>query len=160
MKAQGEDFTVVRLKQEQDGGNFCAVFAGGELVEGRGSIFGDFEGALIFAGFAHLIEGGHLALAREIDDEVAGDGEEPGIEAGFAVVLRAAKQDTHPGFLEEIFCGFAFAGEEEEIAQEAMLVGLDELIEEGGIVAFEAAGDGLIFLLGGLLAQGGFIACD
>ncbi len=90
--------------------------------------------ALIFAGFAHLIEGGHLALAREIDDKVAGDGEEPGIEAGFAVVLRAAEQDTHPGFLEEIFGGLAFAGEEEEIAQEAMLVGLDELIEEGGIV--------------------------
>ena len=73
--------------------------------------------------------------------QVAGDGKEPGIEAGFAVVLGAAKQDAHPGLLEEVFGDFALAGQEEQVAQEAMLIELDEVVEEFGVLTLQATRD-------------------
>ena len=157
MKAEGEDLAVVRLELEKDFGDLGTVFAAGELLEWGRSVDGNFKGPLVVAGFAHLVERGHLALAGEIDDEVAGDGEEPGVEAGLAVVLGAAEQDAHPGLLKEVFGDLALAGEEEQVAQEAMLVELDEAVEESGVVALEAAGDGEVFCLERRKACGFFV---
>src|SRR5208283_4407169 len=50
--------------------------------------------------------------ARSVNHQIARDGEEPGLEFGFGVVLVAALQDAHPGFLEEIFGERGVAGEE------------------------------------------------
>ena len=157
VEAEDEDFAVVGLELEEDFGDLGGVFAGAELFEGGGAVDGDLEGAgvAVFGAFAHLVEGGHGALAGEVDDEVAGDGEEPGVEAGLAVVLSAAQEDTHPGLLEEVFGDLALAGEEEEIAQEAVLVELDELVEDLGVLALEAARDGDVFLLAAFGDRGG-----
>jgi hypothetical protein len=59
---------------------------------------------------------------------------------GVAIVLAAAQQHTHPSLLEEVFGDLALAGEEEEIAKQAVLVELDEVVEEFGVLALEAAG--------------------
>ena len=60
----------------------------------------------------------------------------------------AAEEDAHPGLLEEVFGDFALAGEEEQVAQEAVLIELDEVIEELGVLALQAARDRRIFALG------------
>ena len=46
-----------------------------------------------------------------------------------AVVLVAAFEDANPGFLEKIFGQRRIAAEVDEIAQQAVLVLLDEAIE-------------------------------
>ena len=104
----------------------------------------------VVGGLAHLIQRGHGALAGEIDDEVARDGKEPSVEAGFAVVLAAAQQDAHPGLLEEVFGDLALAGQEQQIAKQAVLVEFDEAIQQFGILALQAVGDGCVFTLASL----------
>ena len=52
-----------------------------------------------------------LLLPLQIDDQVAGDGEEPGFEAGPAVVKVAAVEHADPGLLEDVLGGLAGAGE-------------------------------------------------
>jgi hypothetical protein len=76
------------------------------------------------------------ALAREVDHQVARDGEQPGIEARLAVVLRAAQQHPHPGLLEEVFGDLALAGQEQQVAQQAVLIELDQLVEQFGVLRF------------------------
>ena len=141
VEAKNKDFSVVRFKLEENFGYLGGVFAGSELFERRGAGHGDLEGAVVVASFAHLVERGHGALAGEIDDEVAGNGEEPGVEAGLAVVLGSAEEDAHPGLLEEVFGDFALAGEEEQVTQEAVLIELDEVIEQLWILTLEATRD-------------------
>src|ERR1700722_15218881 len=87
VEAENEDLAVVGLELEQDLGDLGGVLAGLELLEGRGAVDGDGEGAgvRVFTGFAHLVERGHSAFAGEVDDEVAGDGEQPGVEASLSV---------------------------------------------------------------------------
>jgi hypothetical protein len=61
-------------------------------------------------------------LAGGVDGEVAGDAEEPGLEAGGAVVGGAAFEDAEPGALDEVVDEVAAAEEMGEVAGEAVLV--------------------------------------
>lgn len=80
--------------------------------------------------------------AVPVEDQIAGDGKKPSFKFPSAVVLVAAFENAEPGFLEEIFSAFAVGGEVDQITEQAELVLLDEEIEEFGIAAFEALGQG------------------
>jgi len=147
VESQNEDFSMQRLQSQQRVGDELAAFEGIEMVEGRLFLAGDLEGAIIVAVVAHFFEAGHGAAAAKIDDEVTRDGEEPGIEARLAVELGAAGEDTHPGFLEQVFGELAVAGEIEQIAQQAVLVLEDELVEDLRIVATEPLDDEVVFAM-------------
>ncbi len=156
MEAQCQYFAIARLQGQHHGGKLRCILAVLEVVQGRGAVFGDLEGPLVFAAFAHFVKASHDALAGKVDHQVARDGENPGIEAGLAVVLRAAPQDANPDFLKEVFGHFALAGEEHQIAHQAVLVGFDELIEQLRVLALQPARNPSVFTLdlpGGLRGQ-------
>lgn len=118
------------------------VFARDENLQRRGgAVIRRFVG-LIGLGIGEVVQAGNFLAARDVDHQVASDGEEPGLEFGFLVVLMTTLQDAHPGFLEEIFGERAVAGEEEEIPIKAMLILLDEAIEKVGVAATETCGEG------------------
>ena len=100
---------------------------------------GQFE-RLVGFGIAEFFEAGDFLAARNIDDEIARDGEEPRFEPGLGVVLLTAFEDTNPGFLKKIFGERCIAGEEEKIAVEALLVSLDQAIEDVRIAVAESIG--------------------
>ena len=146
LEAQDEDFAI-------DGGNFSQgglnIFRGllrKDLVE-RGKIFfvGELERMLLL-GIGEGVEALRFSGALPINDQVAGDGEEPGLEFGFAVVLVAAFEDADPGFLEKIFGALFVAGDVDEVAEQAVLILLDQAVEQVGVAALQAAGDGFGFI--------------
>jgi len=141
-EAEDEDLAGVGFERVEDFVDLGAVFADLDLLEGGRIVNGELDGAVVLGAVRELVEADGGALAGEIDNEVAGDGEEPSVEAGFAVVLGAAEEDADPGLLEEVFGDLAVAGKEEEVTEEAMLVLLDEPVEEVGVLPLEAAGDG------------------
>jgi hypothetical protein len=97
------------------------------------------EGPVVIAtGFEKLIEAGHGALSALVDNEIARDGEEPGLESGLAVELGAARKNAHPDFLENVFGLFAIAGQEKKVAEKTVLEPYDELIKQGRIFAFKS----------------------
>jgi hypothetical protein len=145
VEAENEHFAMKRVEREESFSDELAAFESGEMLERSFLLADHFERAFFVAGLAHFLEAGHGTAAAEIDDEVAGDGEEPGIEARIAVELSAAEEDTHPGFLEEVFGELAIAGEIEQIAQEAVLVLQNQLVKELGVMALEAFGDAGVF---------------
>ena len=91
-----------------------------------------------------------MFAAHGIDGEVARNGEEPGAECIFVVELVSAFEDADPGFLEEVFGQFAASGQVHEVAEKAMLVLLDEAIEQVRISTSKSASD-----LGALLRHRG-----
>ena len=74
------------------------------------------------------------------------DGEEPGFELRFAVILVAALEDADPRFLEKIFGALFVAGDVEQVAEQAVLILLDQAVEQVGVAALEAASDGFGFI--------------
>ena len=140
MEAQDQNFAMEGIEGEERFGDELSAFEGGEMIEGGFLVAGNFEGALFVAGLAEFFEAGHGAAAAQIDDEVAGDGEEPGIEAGIAVELGAAHEHTHPGFLKKVFGDFAIAGEVKEVAEEAVLIFENQLVEDMRVMTLEAFG--------------------
>src|SRR5882757_3303825 len=124
VKTKDENLTVVRFQLQQHLRDLSGVLTGLKLFERRWAVHCDLKRPLILSVFVHLVEACHGALAGEVDDEIAGDGKQPGVEPGLSVVLRSAQQHPHPGLLEEILGDLASAGEEEQIAQQAVLIQL------------------------------------
>jgi hypothetical protein len=69
--------------------------------------------------------------------------------------LAAANENAHPDLLKKVFGGFAVTGEEEQIAQQPVLVADDELIEQAGFLVLEPMGDGKTFLPRLFVGRGG-----
>jgi len=95
----------------------------------------------ISAAMQQAIEAGGLFTAHVVDGQVASHGEEPGAESVFVVELVAAFEHTNPGFLEEVFGEFAVSGQRNKVAEKAMLILLDEAVEQVGISTSQSAGD-------------------
>src|SRR5580704_12366277 len=70
-----------------------------------------------------------------------GDGKKPGAEFVLAVVLMAAFEDSNPGFLEKVFGQFAMSGEVSQITQQAMLILLDQTVEQIRIATAKTTSD-------------------
>jgi hypothetical protein len=71
-----------------------------------------------------------------------GDGKKPGAEFVLAVVLMAAFEDSNPGFLEKVFSQLAVSGEVGQIAQQAMLILLDQTVEQIRVATAKTTSDG------------------
>ena len=95
---------------------------------------------------AEIFEAGKFLAARNVDNQIARNGEQPGLEFGFAVVLVAALKHANPGFLKQVLGERGIAREEQEITVEALLVLLNEAIKEIRIAAAEASGQDLAFV--------------
>ena len=148
MEAEDQYFTMQRLERQQSLGDALPVFVGLVSLKRRGTVGGHIEGPAVFPGFAHRFQAAHGSLAAHVDDQVAGDGEQPCIETGLAIELVASLQYTHPGLLEDVFRSLPVAGEVEQVAQQAMLVLDDQLIEQLGIVALQPLGDEGVLVAG------------
>src|ERR1700722_3596005 len=148
MKAEYKHFAVQRFQRKQGFRYPLSILARLVGFKGGGTLGGHVEGTAVFAGFAHSFQAAHGALPPHIDDQVASDGEQPGIEPGLAVELVAALQHPHPGFLKNVFCHLPVPREVEEITEQAVLILDDELIEQLRIVALEALGNDSILAVG------------
>ena len=140
MKPQEEHFAVIGRDFQERELHGLLVLARNQELQWRNALFVGRVERLAGLGVAKLLEAGNFFAARYIDDEIARDGEEPRFEPGLGVVLLTAFEDTNPGFLKKIFGERCVAGEEEKIAVEALLVSLDQAIEEVRIAAAESIG--------------------
>ncbi len=82
-----------------------------------------------------------MFAAHVIDDEVVRDGEEPGAECVLVVELVTAFEHADPGFLKQVFRQFAASGQVQEIAKKAMLVLLDQTVEQVRISTSKSTSD-------------------
>ena len=58
----------------------------------------------------------------------------------------AALEDADPGFLKKIFGAFLVSADIDEIAEQAVLILLDQAVEKIWVAALQAARDGLCFI--------------
>ena len=77
---------------------------------------------------------------------MARDGEEPGFEFRLAVVLVAALENADPRFLKKIFGAFFVSGDIHQVAEQAVLILLDQAVEQIGVALLEAARNSLRFI--------------
>ena len=112
------------------------------LVQGRRLVFvGELERMLLL-GIGQRVQALRFFRALPVDHQMAGDGEEPGFKFGFAVVLVAALEDADPGFLEKVFGALFVSGDVDEVAEQAVLILLDQAVEQIRVALLQAAGDG------------------
>src|SRR5437867_12749250 len=64
----------------------------------------------------------------------------------FRSVLMAAFEDANPCFLKEIFGACLVSGDVDEVAEQPVLILLDQAVEKIGVAALQAARDGLCFI--------------
>ena len=81
-----------------------------------------------------------------IDDQVARDGKQPGVEPRLPVELCAAHQDPHPDLLEQILCHLAIARQIKEIAQQAVLIADNQLVKQASVLTLEPLRNGQALL--------------
>ena len=143
MKAQKQDFAVIgRDFQERELHGLLVLARNQHLQWRKGVLVGGLEGLVAFR-IAKIFEAGNFFAARNVDDQIARNGEKPRFELGFGVVLVASLEDANPRFLEKVFGDGGVAREEEKVTVEAMLVLLNEAIKEVGIAAAKSIGEGL-----------------
>src|SRR5580704_17700135 len=75
--------------------------------------------------------------------EIACDGKDPGLKGGAAIEGFSAFHDPQPGFLHQVVDVIAATEEEYEIADEAKLKALHEIVEQYGISGAQSPRDEL-----------------
>src|SRR5581483_6170525 len=130
-----------RIQLRQSCLHALTIFARSNRIEGRGSGRGDVERVLASVLLLQSFEACGRLLARPIDDEVARNGKEPGVELRFTVVLTPAFHHPDPGFLEDVFGEFAVAGEKDEVTKQPVLIALDQAVEEFRVASPQTTGD-------------------
>ena len=83
------------------------------------------------------------ALAQVVDGEIARDGEEPGLEAGAAVVGATALQNAQPGLLHQVVDEIAPPEQVDEVADQTELILLDQVVQQGDVSLTKTACDPL-----------------
>src|SRR6266852_5717674 len=81
-----------------------------------------------------------------IDNQMPRDGEEPSFKFGFAVVLVAALENADPGLLEKILGALFVSGDVDQVAEQAVLILLNQAVEQIRVALLQAARDGLGFI--------------
>src|SRR5258708_25435525 len=74
------------------------------------------------------------------------DGEEPAFKFRFATMLVAAREDADPGFRKKIFGALFVSRDVDKIAEQAILILLDQAVEQIGVAPLQAARDALCFI--------------
>src|SRR5579862_3775923 len=149
MEAQHQAFAIEHVDLQEHLGNAMTVFEAGKVIEGGGLGVGKLEAhgpVVVIRAFEEFVQAGDHALAAIVNDQVARNGEQPGIEARLAVKLPAADQYPHPDLLKEVFGQFAAAGQKEQVAQQTMLIADDQFVQQTGFLLLEPGGDGKVFL--------------
>ena len=82
----------------------------------------------------------------QIEHQMPRDGKQPGFELRLAIVLIAAVQNADPGLLKQVFGRLRPGGQIEQIAEEALLILLDQAIEQIGIAPPQSARQRLTIL--------------
>jgi hypothetical protein len=151
LKTENENFAIDRGNAIERGVHAGFFFGGQDQMQWRRLILcGELHRGTLF-GVGQRVEALHFFGALPVDHQVARDAEKPSFKFVFAVVLMAAFEDANPRFLEKIFGALAAGGQIEQIAEQPVLVLLDQLIEEIGVAALEPLGEGLVVVghLGG-----------
>src|SRR5581483_530300 len=103
--------------------------------------------------FEQLVEAAGGPFAPLVDNQIAGDGEEPGFEPRLDIELTATDENPHPDLLEEVCGHLAVSGEKKQVAQQPVLIADDQLVEQACFLSFETVRDRQA-LLPGLLVLG------
>src|SRR5713101_1677420 len=77
---------------------------------------------------------------------MARDGEEPGFKFRLSVVLVAALKDADPGLLEKILGALSVSRYVYQVAEQPILILLDQAVEQIGVALLQAARDALCFI--------------
>src|SRR5580658_5012733 len=158
MEAEHQHFAVQGVEPEQCPGDPLAVFEVGDAVKGSGlAVLGlEAHGTIVvMVALKELIEAAGGALAALVDDQVARDGEQPGLKPRLPVELAAAHEYAHPDLLKKIFGHLSMSCEIKKIAQQAVLVADDQLVEQPGILTLEPLCNSQIFPARQLISGGG-----
>ena len=141
LEAKDEGFAINGFEGGEGLGEAVGVLGARGLLERRGC--GRDGGWDVLLGIVVIlgVEREDAAFAQGVDGEVAGDGEEPGFEAGLAVVGASALEHTEPGFLHQVIDQVAAADYIDEVADEAVLILRDECVEKSDIPMTQAARD-------------------
>src|ERR1700759_562800 len=97
----------------------------------------------LVVGIGTRIQTEDAALAQVVNGEIARDGEEPGLEAGAAVVGAATLQDAQPGLLYQVVDEIALPEQVDEVTDKTKLILLDEVVEQGDVSLTKTACDPL-----------------
>src|SRR5271166_1314320 len=92
-----------------------------------------------------LIQAVHGALAPLVDHQIARNGKQPGLKSRLAVKLSAAHQHPHPDFLKQVFGKLPIPGQEEQVAQQPVLIAHNQLIQQPCLAPFQPFGNGKAF---------------
>src|SRR5439155_18666854 len=84
--------------------------------------------------------------ALPIDDQMPRDGEEPGFEFRLAIVLVAALENADPRFLKKIFGAVFVSRDVDQVAEQAILIPLDQAVEQIGVPLLYASRDASCFI--------------
>src|SRR5215472_3893440 len=125
LKSKNKSFARVRVELLHGAREPLGIFRPCCKQEGRRGGGGWRWGCSIPLSTFRRVKAEGSALAEVVESEIARDAEEPGLEAGMAVVGGAALEDTKPGFLHEIVDALAPAEQINEIANKAVLILLD-----------------------------------
>src|SRR5262249_49399700 len=99
MEAKDDHLTMQPVELGKRGVHALTVFNGRQRFKRAGIAGCNLEGAVAVAIVLKRLKTGGCLPARVINHQVTGDGEEPSVKLRLAVILRAALQDSHPGFL-------------------------------------------------------------
>ena len=101
---------------------------------------------MLLFGIGQRIEALRFLGALPVNDEVTGDGEEPGLKSRSTVILVAALEDADPSFLKKIFGALFVSRDVDQVAEQAVLILLDQAVEQVRVAPLQAARDGLGFI--------------
>src|SRR5260370_350188 len=101
---------------------------------------------MILFGIGQCVEALGFPGALPVNDQMTGDGEEPGFKFRFAVILVAALEDADPGFLEEVLGALFVSRDIDEVAEQAVFILLDQAVEQVRGAAVQASRDALCFM--------------
>jgi hypothetical protein len=149
MEPEHQHFAVQRVQPHQRGSNPLAVFKIRHPVEGRRLVVRDLEGhgpVVFAAALEQLIQAAHGPLAPQVDNQIARDGKQPGLKTRLAVELPAPHQNPHPDLLEQVLGHLAVPGQIQQIPHQPVLVADNQLIQQPGILALQAIGNGQALL--------------
>ena len=79
------------------------------------------------------VEAYRLLAAHVVNRQVARNAKQPGAELVASIVLAAALEDANPRLLKKVFGQIAAAGQVNQIAQQPVLIFLDQPIQQIGI---------------------------
>jgi len=114
-----------------------------DLVQGgRLLLVSELERVLLL-GVGQRVQALRFLRALPVNHQVPRDGEQPGFKFGFAVVLVPALEDADPCLLKKILRAFFVSRDVDEIAEQAVLILLNQPVEQIRVALLQSPRDAL-----------------